>query len=118
MAVGDQGFFYHSNADPPAIVGIVEIVREAYADPYAFDSRSRYFDPRSHPDNPRWVMVDVRFVRKLSRPLTLESLRGIKGLEKLELLRKGSRLSVQPVREQEWKLLFQLAKHKLTRGRS
>ena len=118
MAVGDQGFFYHSNADPPAIVGIVEIVREAYADPYAFDSHSRYFDPRSHPDNPRWVMVDVRFVRKLSRPLTLESLRGIKGLEKLELLRKGSRLSVQPVREQEWKLLFQLAKHKLTRGRS
>lgn len=116
MVRGDQAFFYHSNADPPAIVGIVEVVREAYPDPYALDARSQYFDPRSSPDNPRWVVVDVRFIRKFSHPLALQSLRGCQGLEKLELLRKGSRLSVQPVREQEWKLLLLLATQKLTRG--
>jgi predicted RNA-binding protein with PUA-like domain len=108
MKVGDLGFFYHSNADPPAIVGIIKIVKAAYPDNFAFDSKSRYFDPRSAPDSPRWFLVDVRLVRRFSQALSLEQLRSIKGLEKMELLRKGSRLSVQPVRPEEWQRVLQL----------
>jgi len=108
MKVGDLGFFYHSNADPPAIVGIIKIVKAAYPDNFAFDSRSQYFDPRSAPDSPRWFLVDVRLVRKFSQALPLEQLRSIKGLEKMEVLRKGSRLSVQPVRPEEWQRVLQL----------
>ena len=102
MNVGDLGFFYHSNTDPPAIVGIVKVVKAAYPDAFAFDSRSRYFDPRSAPDSPRWFLVDVQFVKKFPQGLSLDQLRAIKGLEKMELLRKGSRLSIQPVRPEEW----------------
>ena len=108
MKVGDLGFFYHSNADPPAIVGIIEVVKAAYPDSFAFDSRSRYFDPRSAPDSPRWFLVDFRLVNKFPQPLSLEQLRTIKGLEKMELLRKGSRLSVQPVRPEEWQRVLRL----------
>lgn len=108
MNRGDQAFFYHSNADPPAIVGVVEIVKQAYPDSYAFDAKSRYFDPKSSRDSPRWFMIDVRFVRKFSEPLALDTLRKVQKLEKMELLRRGSRLSVQPVCEQEWKIIVQM----------
>lgn len=108
MKVGDLGFFYHSNTDPPAIVGIIQVVKAAYPDSFAFDSRSRYFDPRSVPDSPRWFLVDVRLVKKFSQALPLEQLRAIKGLKKMELLRKGSRLSVQPVRPEEWQRVLRL----------
>jgi predicted RNA-binding protein with PUA-like domain len=103
MKVGDRGFFYHSNADPPAIVGTVEIVKAAYPDPYAFDRKSRYFDLKSTPDAPRWFLVDIKLTKLFPKPLPLDHLRTIKGLENMELLRKGSRLSVQPVRSKEWK---------------
>lgn len=109
MAVGDLAFFYHSNADPPAIVGIVEVVRAAYPDFYAWQRGSRYFDEKSSEQNPRWMMVDVRLHKVLRTPLALESLRGVKGLEAMELLRKGSRLSVQPVRASEWKIIVRLS---------
>lgn len=102
MNVGDLGFFYHSNTDPPAIVGIVKVVKAAYPDAFAFDSRSRYFDPRSDPDSPRWFLVDVQFVKKFPQSLHLDQLRAVNGLENMELLRKGSRLSIQPVRPEEW----------------
>ena len=107
MNRGDQGLFYHSNADPPAIVGIVKVVKAAYPDRYALDKKSRYFDPKSTPTSPIWSMVDVRLIRKFEKPLSLEVLRMVKGLERMELLRKGSRLSVQPVREQEWKIIME-----------
>lgn len=106
MKVGDLGFFYHSNADPPAIVGTIKVVKAAYPDSFAFDSRSRYFDLRSTPDSPRWFLVDVRFLEKFPQALFLDQLRAIKGLEKMELLRKGSRLSVQPVCPEEWRLVL------------
>ena len=109
MAVGDLAFFYHSNADPPAIVGVVDVVKAAYPDSFAWQPGSRYFDEKSSERNPRWVMVDVRLNKVLRTPLSLESLRGVKGLEKMELLRKGSRLSVQPVRESEWKIIVRLS---------
>lgn len=109
MVMGDQAFFYHSNADPPSIVGIVKIVRAAYPDHFSWDSQSKYFDKKSSPDNTAWSMVDVKFVKKFSAPLSLENLRTVKGLEDMELLRKGSRLSVQPVREREWKIILKLS---------
>ena len=109
MRVGDLGFFYHSNADPPAIVGLVKISKAAYPDFHAWDSRSKYFDPKSTKENPRWWMVDIRYVKKFNTPLALDTLRGIRGLEHMELLRKGSRLSVQPVRESEWNIILRLA---------
>lgn len=109
MVMGDQAFFYHSNADPPSIVGIVKIVRTAYPDHFSWDPQSKYFDKKSSPENPAWSMVDVKFVKKFSAPLSLENLRAVKGLEDMELLRKGSRLSVQPVREREWKIIMNLS---------
>ena len=117
MKVGDRAFFYHSNADPPAIVGTVEVVKAAYPDAYAFDRKSRYFDSKSTPDAPRWFLVDIKLMQPFPKPLPLEHLRTIKELEKMELLRKGSRLSVQPVRPEEWKCVCSLvAPSKLARG--
>jgi predicted RNA-binding protein with PUA-like domain len=109
MKKGDRGFFYHSSADPAAIVGTVTIVREAYPDPTQFDAQHDHFDPKSKLEAPQWVMVDLELDRRFDRLLGLEALRGVKGLEAMELLRKGSRLSVQPVTEKEWAIVCKLA---------
>ena len=108
MNVGDRAFFYHSNADPPSIVGTVEVVKAAYPDPYAFDRKSRYFDAKSTPDAPRWFLVDVKLIEIFPNPLSLTYLRTMKGLKSMELLRKGSRLSVQPVSSNEWQWVCSL----------
>ena len=110
MMVGDQAFFYHSNADPSSIVGIVKIVKTAYPDYFSWDTRSKYFDKKSSRESPIWSMVDVKFVKKISPPIPLEQLRKIKGLGHMELLRKGSRLSVQPVKQEEWEVILKLFK--------
>ena len=112
MKKGDHVFFYHSSTDPAAIVGIAEVVREAYPDPSAFDPRDSHFDPKSRKEAPTWVVVDLKAVEKLARPVTLTELRGVKGLEKMTLLQKGSRLSVQPVTAGEWKVIATLASTK------
>ncbi len=112
MEVGDQAFFYHSNTEPTCIVGIVEVVKKAYPDHTALDPREDHYDPKATPANPIWEMVDVKFVRKFDHPLTLEALRTVPGLEKMELLRKGSRLSVQPVSPEEWKIVVNFADQK------
>ena len=109
MRKGDQALFYHSNADPPAIVAVVEIVRTAYPDETAFDRKDHHYDPKSTPERPIWDMVDVRLVRILPRPLSLDELRRQRALKSMELLRRGSRLSVQPVRALEWKAILKLA---------
>lgn len=109
MHEGDGVLFYHSSADPPAIVGIAQVVRTPYPDHTAFDPQDSHFDAQSSSDNPRWDMVDIRFQQRFEAPLSLESLRKQSGLRQMELLRKGSRLSVQPVRDSEWKLILQLA---------
>jgi predicted RNA-binding protein with PUA-like domain len=109
MHVGDGVLFYHSNADPPAIVGIAEVVREAYPDHTAFDRQDVHFDSKSTPEKPLWDMVDVRLVRVFSRPISLEQLRRDTHLKHMELLRKGSRLSVQPVRPEEWMRILSIA---------
>ena len=109
MKKGDLVLFYHSSTEPAAIVGIAEVVREAYPDHTALDPNDPHFDPKSKADAPTWIMVDLRAVERLARQLTLADLRGVKGLEKMTLLQKGSRLSVQPVTAGEWKLVHALA---------
>ncbi len=109
MAIGDQVLFYHSHADPPAVVGIAEIVKAAYADPTQFDKKNKHYDPGSDPSSPRWEMVDIKYVRKFSRPVTLDQLRKELSLKRMVLLQKGSRLSVQPVGPLEWRRILSLA---------
>lgn len=109
MAVGDRVLFYHSNADPPAVVGIAEVVETAYADPTQFDKKHKHYDSESDPSNPRWKMVDIKYVRKFSRPVTLDQLRKEIRLKGMALLQKGSRLSVQPVSPLEWGHILGLA---------
>ncbi len=101
--------FYHSNADPPAVAGIAEVVREVYPDQTAFDPKNKYCDPRSTPAKPLWEMVDIRLVRLFARAVPIGTLRREPGLRRIELLRTGSRLSVQPVRSAEWKIVLALA---------
>lgn len=106
MALGDQVLFYHSNADPPAIVGIAEVVKLAYPDPTQFDPKDTHYDPASKLSDPRWDMVDIKFVRKFPRALSLEELRKDTKLKGMTLLKKGSRLSVQPVSVPEWERIL------------
>jgi predicted RNA-binding protein with PUA-like domain len=109
MAVGDQVLFYHSNADPPAVVGIAEVVRMAYPDETQFDRRSPHYDPDSDAANPRWDVVDIRYRTTFPEPITLDRLRQEPRLKGMVLLRKGSRLSVQPVTEAEWTIINRIA---------
>jgi len=109
MKQGDRVLLYHSNAEPPAVVGTAIIAREAYPDPTAFDRKDSHFDPKSDPARPTWFAVDVRLERIFPEPLPLDSLRSVPALEAMELLRKGSRLSVQPVRKAEFEAILKLA---------
>jgi len=102
LQVGDQVFFYHSNADPPGIAGIAEVVRPGHPDPTAFDPESDHHDPKSNPSQPTWFQVAIRAVRAIDPPISLRDLGGLAELAGMELLRKGSRLSIQPVTEAEW----------------
>jgi predicted RNA-binding protein with PUA-like domain len=108
MRIGDRIFFYHSNCAIPGIVGIAEVASDAYPDPTQFDPRSRHFDPGSTRGQPRWVLVDVRFVRKLSRTISLDELKQHPALADMALLRKGNRLSVMPVTPAHWKYILGL----------
>lgn len=110
MKVGDLAFFYHSSADPTGIAGIMEIVSEAYTDPTQFDKKNEMgYDPKSKPDAPSWIQVDVKAVRPLPKFFELTELRKLKGLEKMVLLQRGSRLSVQPVTAKEWEVICKAA---------
>ncbi len=110
MRQGDRALFYHSNAAPPAVAGIVEVVREAYPDATAWDPKSDYHDPKATPDNPIWSMVDVRLVGIFPQSIALEELRGVKALADMELLRRGSRLSVQPVTASQFRTIEKLGR--------
>ena len=103
MRPGDKIFFYHSNCAEPGIVGIAEVATDAYPDPSQFDPKSKYFDAASSRDNPRWMLVDVKFVKKLKRTITLKELQADSALAEMALVRKGNRLSVMPVGAEEWR---------------
>ena len=112
MQRGDLVLFYHSSTEPAAIVGLAEVVREAYPDHTAFDARDPHYDPKSKADSPTWMMVDLRAVEPLVHPLTLVDLRSVKGLESMVLLQRGSRLSVQPVTAKEWAIVYRMGMKK------
>ena len=108
MRPGDQVFFYHSNCAEPGIVGIARVATDAYPDPSQFDPKSKYFDPGSSRDKPRWMLVDVKFVKKLKRTISLDELKSDPALIEMPLLRKGNRLSVMPVDAAHWKYILAL----------
>jgi predicted RNA-binding protein with PUA-like domain len=112
MKVGDLALYYHSNADPPGVVGIARVCREAYPDPTQFDRRSEYYDATAKKDDPRWVMVDVEFVEKLAAPVGLDVLKKEKSLAKMLVVQKGQRLSVQPVEPAHFARVLALGKAK------
>jgi predicted RNA-binding protein with PUA-like domain len=109
MKPGDLVFIYHSSTDPTGIAGIAEVVKGGYPDPTAFDPKDSHYDPKSKRESPSWFGVDVSAVKRLPEIITLERLRKTKGLEKMVLLQKGSRLSVQPVSADEWQVISRLA---------
>lgn len=109
IKVGDGVLFYHSSADPAAIAGIAEVVRDGHPDQTAFDPKSDHHDSTSDPKSPRWYQVSIRAVRPIDPPIPLARLRAESGLEGMELLRKGSRLSVQRVAERHWRAIVEMA---------
>jgi predicted RNA-binding protein with PUA-like domain len=108
MAVGDKVLFYHSNAKPSGIAGLARVVKTAYPDPTQFDSASDHFDPKAKRDKPIWFQVDVAFSEKFERFLSLDELRGVPGLSEMMLFRR-SRLSVQPVSSDHYRLIQALS---------
>jgi predicted RNA-binding protein with PUA-like domain len=108
MRVGDRVLFYHSNAQPMGIYGVAEVVREAYPDHTAFDPADPHYDPKSDPANPAWMMVDIGYVGTFTAPITLVMLKQTPGLEKMLVIQRGSRLSVQPVSREEWEIVLGL----------
>ncbi len=108
MALGDPVFFYHSNCEEPGIVGIAEVSKLAYPDESQFDRKSKYYDPESSREDPRWLNVDIRFVRRLG-PVTLAQLREHEALAGMRILQRGNRLSITPVDPAHWKFILRLA---------
>ena len=112
VKVGDGVLVYHSSADPPCIAGIAEVVAAGHPDPTAFDPKDDHYDPKSDPANPTWFQVSIRAERAIEPPLGLPLLSSTPALAGMELLRKGSRLSVQPVTASQWKTIVSMAKAK------
>ena len=109
MLPGDPVFYYHSNCDVPAIVGLAEVASEPYPDHTAFDANDKHFDPKSDPENPRWMMVDIRYRRKLRRIIPLAEIKShAERLEGFALIRRGNRLSVMPVAKAHWDFILSL----------
>lgn len=109
MKKGDLAFFYHSNCDVPAVVGVVEIVKQAYVDPTAFDPDEKYYDAKSDPDNPRWLMVDVKFKKKLKNSVSLATIKQTASLADMRLVQKGNRLSIMPVTKKQWDIIVKMS---------
>ncbi len=108
MKIGDKVIFYHSNAEPPGAAGICEIVKEAYPDFTAFDPENPHYDPKSKKDNPAWMMVDVKLVKKFPGIVSLSEMRENSKLQKMQLLQRGNRLSVMPVSEDEFREIVKM----------
>lgn len=108
VQLGDQVLFYHSNVDPVGVAGLCQVTRVGYPDTTAFDPNDKHFDPKATPEHPIWYTVDVKFLSRLSRIVPLPVLKRTPGLENMEVCRRGSRLSVQPVTAQEWRVVQRL----------
>jgi predicted RNA-binding protein with PUA-like domain len=109
MKVGDGVLFYHSSADPPAVAGTAVVAKEAHPDFTALDPKDHHYDPKATRENPIWEMVEIKFERAFDQPIPLDVLRATPGLKGMELLRRGSRLSVQPVSKEHFEIVLKLA---------
>ncbi|MGL5048255.1 MAG: EVE domain-containing protein [Shewanella sp.] len=110
MQIGDKVFFYHSSCKVPGIVGIAEVVTNAYPDSTAYDPESKYFDPKSDSTRPRWLRVDIRFVEKFNDMMSLSVIKNLPQLADMCLVAKGSRLSIQPVTAEQWQAVLMLTR--------
>jgi predicted RNA-binding protein with PUA-like domain len=110
IQIGDEILFYHSRIAKPAVVGTSIVVSEAYPDPTAMDSKSNYYDPKQTLEKPIWYGVDIQYVSRFSHQLNRDDLKKIKGLENMMVLRRGMRLSIQPVTTTEWRLIVKAGK--------
>ena len=108
MKIGDQVFFYHSNCDEPGIVGIAKVVKQGYPDHTAFDKKDNHYDPKSDKTNPRWFMVDVKFIKKFKRTISLKTIKENPVLSEMKLVQKGNRLSVMPVATKDWNNILKM----------
>lgn len=108
MKKGDLVLFYHSNSKPNAVVGYCKIVKEAYPDFTAFDPEEQHHDPKSNPDNPTWVMVDIKLIKKFKNPVTLAEIKQTPELQNMRLVQRGNRLSVMPVDEKEFNVILKM----------
>ena len=108
MQIGDKVLFYHSNAKETGIVGLAEVSKLAYPDHFAWDKKSKYFDPKSSPEKPIWMMVDVKYEKTLPRVITLSELKTYKELEGMLVIKKGQRLSIQPVEKSHYNFVLSL----------
>ena len=109
LKLGDEALFYHSSCAEPAVMATCTVMREAYPDHTALDKTSPYFDPKSTADNPRWFMVDVKLKKQLKQPVTITQMRQLAALAELPLLRKGNRLSVQPVTKEQFEFIVKMS---------
>ena len=105
MQIGDLILFYHSNTNPPGVAGIAEVASKPYPDPTAFDKKSKYFDPKSDPKNPRWILVDVRFKADIVRQVSLEEMKSMPELVNMRALQRGNRLSIMPTTRSEFQAI-------------
>lgn len=108
MKVGDKVLFYHSNTDVPGIVGVAEVSKEAYPDKTQFDKKSKYFDPKASKENPRWVHVEVKFIKEFTRTVSLAELKEHKTLSEMKVCLKGQRLSIQPVDKKHFDMVVKM----------
>ena len=108
MKIGDDIFFYHSSCKEPAVVGIAKVASEPYPDPTQFDPRAKYYDPKSSEEEPRWILVDVAFVRKTRRAITLKEIKAHPALADFRLNQRGNRLSIFPVEKKHWDIVLGL----------
>jgi predicted RNA-binding protein with PUA-like domain len=105
MKVGDQILFYHSNTNPPGVAGIAQVASKPYPDPTAFDKKSKYHDPKSDPESPRWILVDVSFKSDIKRLISLEEMKDMSELSEMRALQRGNRLSITPVAKGEFQAI-------------
>jgi len=110
MSVGDLAFFYHSNCEVPGIYGLMTIASDAYPDHTAFDKKAKYYDARSKKDKPTWLMVDVKYKRKLKKIITLKDLKSYKQLSNMRVVQRGNRLSITEVNKKDWEFILKLEK--------
>lgn len=110
MKVGDRVLYYHSNTDPAGVVGICEVIKEGYPDFTAFDPEDNHYDPKSKEDKPTWIMVDVKFVEKFNRMVTLAEIKENDKLQDMKLVQRGNRLSVMPVTKEEYNEILKMSK--------